>query len=126
MTSEPQEPALPQEVIRERLLGLLGLARRAGALAVGASAVEAMVRGGKRPVVVLARDTSANQHRRWLTLRPVRGFVVDHLDRADLAQRLGRGDLTVVAVADQGFVRGLEQLGVVAEPRMDAATSERR
>lgn len=126
MTNEPQEPALPEEVIRERLLGLLGLARRAGALAVGASAVEALVRGGKRPVVILARDTSVNQHRRWLTLHPVRGFVVDHLDRADLAQRLGRGDLTVVAVADQGFVRGLEQLGVIAEPRTDAATSERR
>jgi len=126
MTSEPQETALPADVIRERLLGLLGLARRAGALAVGASAVEALVRTGKRPVVVLARDTSPNQHRRWLTLRPVRGFVVDHLDRAHLSQRLGRGDLTVVAVADMGFVRGLEQLGVIAEPRMDAAASPGR
>jgi len=107
----------------ESILGLLGLARRAGKLAMGASAVENLVRSGQRPVVVLVRDGSPNQRRRWLNLHPVRGFVNDRLNRADLGQRLGRSDLTIVAVAERGFVRGLMELGVVAEPREDSATS---
>ena len=91
----------------ERALGLLGLARRAGKLALGATAVEQMVAREMRPVVVVARDAGAGQRRRMLGLRPVRGHVAHLLDREQLAQRLGRQELVVVAVADMGFVRGL-------------------
>jgi ribosomal protein L7Ae-like RNA K-turn-binding protein len=100
---------------REKALGLLGLARRSGKLAVGASAVEQMIQRGKRPVVILAQDAGASQRRRLLALRPVRGFVADVFDRATLAQRLGRGELVVVAVSEPGFVSGLIGLGLVRE-----------
>lgn len=125
----PQDANRSLSATDERLLGLLGLARRAGKLAMGASAVEAMVRAGDKPLVILVHDGSPNQRRRWLTLHPVRGFVKDRLSRADLGQRLGRNDLTIVAVADSGFVRGIMELGVVssfgvvAESRKDSATS---
>jgi ribosomal protein L7Ae-like RNA K-turn-binding protein len=107
----------------ERALGLLGLARRAGKLALGATAVEQLVHRGPPPVVVVARDAGAGQRRRMLALRPVRGHVADLLDRQQLAARLGRNELAVVAVADPGFVRGLQELGVVRDPREDSATS---
>ena len=45
------------------------------------------------------------------------------LSREDLAGRLGRSELVVVAVNDPGFVRGLIELGVVAEPRDGSAAS---
>lgn len=107
----------------ERALGLLGLARRAGKLALGATAVEQLVRREARPVVVVARDAGASQRRRMLGLRPVRGQVADLLDREQLAGQFGREELVVVAVADMGFVRGLQALGVVSDPREDSATS---
>ena len=124
MNERPQERPVDSKL--EPLLGLLGLARRAGLLAVGATAVEKLVRMGRRPVVVIARDASPNQRRRWLALRPVRGHVTGRVTREDLAQRLGRRDLAVVAVSDRGFVRGLIELGVVAEPREDPAASPGR
>jgi hypothetical protein len=101
----------------ERVLGLLGLARRAGRLALGATAVEKMVRFGPPPVVVVAKDAGAGQRHRVQGLRPVRGVIDDLMTGADLANRFGRNELTIVAVNDPGFVRGLVEMGVVAEPR---------
>ena len=40
----------------DKLLGLLGLARRAGRLALGFSAVEKMVHRGEKPLVITASD----------------------------------------------------------------------
>lgn len=100
----------------EHALALLGLARRAGRLALGATAVQKMVSSGARPVIIMACDASAPQRRRWSRLQPVRGIVGDLLTRGELAARLGRADLAVVAVADKSFVRGLFELGVVADP----------
>ena len=107
----------------ERVLGLLGLARRAGRLAMGATAVEKLVRQGKPPVLILARNGGESQRRRFASLRPIRGLVDGLLSREDLAGRLGRSELVVVAVNDPGFVRGLIELGVVAEPRDGSAAS---
>ena len=105
----------PSAEAMDKALGLLGLARRSGKLAVGASAVEQLVNRGKRPVVIVAHDAGESQRRHMLALRPVRGFVDDVFDRATLAQRLGRGELVVVAVSEPGFVSGLIGLGLVRE-----------
>ncbi len=96
----------------ERLLGLLGLARRAGQLAVGGTAVEKMVARGRRPLVIVARDCGAALRNKALHLEPVRGFLVDLVEREDLARVLGRNKLAVVAVADHGFVDGIKKLGL--------------
>jgi ribosomal protein L7Ae-like RNA K-turn-binding protein len=92
----------------ERLLGLLGLACRAGRLALGARAVTAMVSEGRRPLVIVARDAGASQRERLLRLAPVRRLLADAVDRQQLARALGRRELAVVAVADPDFVRGIE------------------
>lgn len=105
------------------VLTLLGLACKAGRLALGATAAEKLVRQGARPVVVLARDAGGGQRRRVLRWQPVRGFVLELLSRQDLAQRLGRHDLAVVAVADNGIVQGLVGLGVVAGSAARTAAS---
>ena len=55
----------PVDPRAERVLGLLGLARRAGRLAMGATAVEKLVRHGRPPVVIIARDAGENQRRRF-------------------------------------------------------------
>ena len=123
MDGREDAPRTPADPRIERVLGLLGLAHRAGRLAMGATAVEKMVRRGKPPVVIIARDAGANQRRRFASLSPIRGLIDDLLGREDLAGRLGRNELVVVAVNDPGFVRGLIELGVVAEPRDGSAAS---
>lgn len=94
-----------------RLLGLLGLALRAGKLQVGFSAVEQAVHRGKEPLVVVAKDMGPSQRTRALRLEPVRGFVTDVVTGADLAAALGRNKLMIVSVYDPGFVDGIRKLG---------------
>lgn len=94
----------------EQLLGLLGLARRAGKLAVGFSAVEKMVRHGERPLVILATDIGASQRGKVMRWEPVAGFVTDILTGESMARALGRDKLAVVGLSDPGFIKGIAKL----------------
>jgi ribosomal protein L7Ae-like RNA K-turn-binding protein len=104
----------------------LGLALRAGKLALGASAVEERVIRGRRPLVILARGAGESQRRHLLRLAPVRGFVVDVVGREDLARRLGRRELSVAAVDDPDFVAGIERLGIEIVKSVRGADAEGR
>jgi len=91
------------------LCGLLGLARRAGKLAMGATAVARMVNGGEKPLVILASDAGSSLRgsaERW---EPVAGVVTDVLTSDEMAEAMGRQKLAVMAVADPGFVRGIKK-----------------
>jgi ribosomal protein L7Ae-like RNA K-turn-binding protein len=93
-----------------RLLGLLGLALRAGRLAVGATAVERMVHEGRRPLLVIASDAGEGARGRLQRLTPVRTVLDGAVTRDELAEAFGRRELTVVAVSDPDFVKGIERL----------------
>ncbi|MBC8425735.1 ribosomal L7Ae/L30e/S12e/Gadd45 family protein [bacterium] len=92
---------------KQALLRMLGLARRAGRLAVGNDAVTKMVAKGKSPPVIIATDVSPKQRERIMRLQPVRTFWTDKLDRDELASALGRKELVVAALDDPDFLRGL-------------------
>jgi ribosomal protein L7Ae-like RNA K-turn-binding protein len=94
-----------------KLLGLLGLARRAGKLGMGLSAVEKMVHQGGNPLVVTASDMGESLKGRVSQWEPVRGVVADVLTGEDMAKALGRDKLAVVGVIDSGFVKGIRKLG---------------
>ena len=96
----------------ERLVALLGLARRAGKLAMGYTAVGQLVRRGERPLVIVAIDAGAGQRGRIARWTPVRGLVDDVLTADDLAAALGREKLSVVGVSDPGFVAGIAKIGL--------------
>lgn len=127
MTTEPTttgDRAPRDRQAATQLLGLLGLAQKAGQLAVGATAVANLIRRGRRPLVVVARDAGAAQRRRYLAWRPVHGFVAELVTRSDLATALGRRDLAVVAVGEAGFVAGIDRLGATAAPGALTAAGE--
>ena len=90
-----------------QLLKILGLARRAGRLAVGFDAVAQLVERGRRPLVVVAADVGPSQKKKIMRLKPVRGFWADRVGRDELAAALGSKELAVVALDDPDFLRGL-------------------
>ncbi len=94
-----------------KLLGLLGLARRAGRLGMGFSAVGKMVARGENPLVITTSDMGDSLKGKVSRWQPVRGIVADVLTGEDLARALGRDKLAVVGVSDPGFVKGIRKLG---------------
>ncbi len=97
-------------VDEQKLVALLGLARRAGKLAIGFSAVEKLVRRGKAPLIIVASDMGASQMHKVSRWEPLRGTLSDVLNSEEMAQALGREKLSVVGVSDVGFVKGIQKL----------------
>ena len=100
-----------------KLLGLLGLAQRAGKLAVGATAVEGLIHRGRRPVVIVAEDAGSALLRRLQSQGPERCVLVRAASRHELGKALGRDQVAAVAVTDRGFVNGIVKLGLVQTSR---------
>ncbi len=99
----------------DRVLGLLGLARRAGRLALGLTAVTIMVRRGRAPLVLTAADAGDSLRQKLARLEPAPRMADLPCGREDLGRALGRSDLAVVAVDDRGFVKGLSALLAAAD-----------
>jgi ribosomal protein L7Ae-like RNA K-turn-binding protein len=99
-----------QKTKSDKLLGLLGLALRAGRLGMGYSAAEKMVHKGENPLVIVAADMGDSQKAKVSHWEPIRGLVDGIVTAEDLARALGREKLSVVAVSDSGFVKGIRKL----------------
>lgn len=88
----------------ERVLNLLGLARRAGKLIIGQDKVLAAAKSGVPMLVVAANDISAAVMR---SLRPhekkgaVTMLQVKEADRAELGARLGISSTQITALSEQ-------------------------
>jgi hypothetical protein len=125
-TIEAREPgewiSVAEQDAIAKLLALLGLAHRAGRLAIGASAVTDLVHRGRRPLVITARDAGPGQLRRWRRLAPVGGFLDGVVTRGDLARALGRRELSIVALDDRSFVTGIARLGLGGSRRTRSET----
>ncbi len=105
-SSTGSDPDVPR---REAVLALLGLARRAGALKLGAGPVLRALRTEGPGVVLLARD--AGEDLAGKIERAKERSLVDRrlFAAADLAAAFGRERLSVVSVHEPGFVAGIRR-----------------
>lgn len=101
-----------KETNDDKIANLLGLAQRAGKLAVGGTAVEKALAGKKTVGVLLATDAAESTKK--ICGKKAAGLnipVGEILSRTRMGQALGHdGDIAAVAVLDAGFWRGLEKL----------------
>jgi predicted RNA-binding protein YlxR (DUF448 family) len=91
-----------EEQIEKRVLNLLGMARKAGVVLSGSRAVEAeLIRSGSGGLVLLGRDLSPTIAAKVSGLATARGVAQFTLfDKQILGRVLGKGQRSVVAVAD--------------------------
>ena len=90
----------------EKILGALGLALKAGGLAVGTEAVTLAVSKGKARIVFLTEDISANSKDKLMSKLYAfeTKYIVLPCSMADLAARLGKsGFTTSAALIRPGF-----------------------
>lgn len=91
----------------DSFLTLLGLARRAGKLAVGEEPVREALQSGQAKTVFLAADAAEHTRRKLeprlgsVPLRPIPAL------KSELGRALGRESCAVCAVTDAGFSKSL-------------------
>lgn len=92
-----------------RLLSLLGIARRAGKLSWGRDAVEESLRKGKAYLVLVAKDISAKTAAgvRFSAERAETPVLVIHETIESVSQAIGK-KAGIVAVLDEGFAKALK------------------
>jgi ribosomal protein L7Ae-like RNA K-turn-binding protein len=91
-----QRPARP-----DRVLSLLGMATRAGAVVPGTERVREAARAGTLRLAVMASDASENSRGKLLPLLTARGIShVIRYERNELGAAIGRGPLGAVGVVD--------------------------
>lgn len=102
VTAAPDLPARAEQALLRRVLGDLGLARKAGALVFGFDNVARALSGGTPPgVLVEARDGARDGRRKLENALKAQGLslpVVDCLESAELALALGRENVIHAAV----------------------------
>lgn len=100
---------------RRAVLGLMGLAQRAGKLQLGQGPVLRALREARPGVVLLARDAGDDLAGKIERERGSSTVDSTLLSADDLATAFGRRKLSVVSVHDPGFVSGLVRH--LSEPR---------
>ncbi len=92
----------------ERLLGLLGLGRRSGAVLLGVDRVRAGLQAGTVRCLVVASDLSPRARDKVVRLARARRVPLLAGPSADqMGARLGTPAVMVVGVLDQALTRGL-------------------
>ncbi len=101
----------------ERILGLLGLARKAQKVAFGKDAVRAYLRSSQRNrVIVVASDASRAVKLDWAKRCSSHGACPVFLmktDRAELGRAIGKKSLSAVAVSDETLAIRIMQLAAL-------------
>lgn len=107
----------------DRLLGLLGLARRAGKLEIGEALTAETVAAGKARAIFLASDVGEATRRKVLRHdERVPVFTMPH-DKETLGASLGFPGCAVCCLTDVGMARAAaEQLAPLSEANAAAAT----
>lgn len=92
----------------DKVLSMLGLARRAGKAQIGAFLTERAIQDGTCELIVLAADTAANNKKKFLSSAKHYNIpCFEHGTKEELAHALGKENVVVVGVTDHNFAKGI-------------------
>lgn len=112
---------------QDKVLSMLGLARRAGKTKSGSFSAEKSVKSGKAALVIIAEDVSENTRKLFTdkcSFRKIPIFTYATMDA--LGNAIGSEGRAVVSVEDPGFARALIKLLDDKDPLADKDPPGRR
>lgn len=112
--------------MEDKALGLLGLMRRAGAIAIGLDNTADAVRAGKARLLLLSTDAAESARRKaeYLTNGRSAQTVVLPYTREELAACLGVSGCAAAAVTDLGFANALMRELAARDPERYRAIAD--
>lgn len=101
---------------QNKVLSMLGLAKRAGKVVSGEFSVEKAVRSGKAYLVIVAEDSSANTRKNFTNMCTYYKLPLIFIGTKEiLGHAIGCESRASVAVTDSGFARSIENSMKVSE-----------
>ena len=95
----------------DRVLSMLGLAKKAGRIAAGQFQSEEAVKSRKAQLVIVSADASANTAKKFRDMCAWRSIPFRlYTDMETLGRSIGCEDRSVLAVTDRGFSQRILQL----------------
>lgn len=106
----------------DRLLSMIGLAKRAGAACIGAFMTERAIHDGTCELIILASDTAANNRKKFVNSSKYYGIpLIEYSTKEELSHALGKKNVVVVGIADKNFAKGiLDKYELVCEAQAKA------
>jgi ribosomal protein L7Ae-like RNA K-turn-binding protein len=96
---------------QDKVLGMLGLAKRAGAIESGEFSAEKAVKTFRSHLIILAGDASENTRKKFTDKASFRKIPVRiYADKDQLGRATGTGERSVLSVCDAGFAASLLKL----------------
>lgn len=93
----------------DRVLSMLGLARRAGAVSIGAFMTEKQIQAGECKLLVMATDTAANNKKKFRgSASYYKVPLIEYSTKEELSHALGRENVVVVGVNDANFAKAVQ------------------
>jgi uncharacterized protein len=99
-----------------RTVGLLGAAHRARHMAMGGDACREAFAEGRARLVILATDAKAAKDKAWLDAAATAGLLARWSTKAELGAIVGREELAVMVVTDDGLAQNLLRVMAMTMP----------
>lgn len=94
--------------MNDKILGMIGLAVRAGKVNFGVFMTEKALDEGRAELVIASEDIGASNCRKIEGKCQNYGkSLIFYSDRASLSRALGKKDVPVVAICDEGFAKAI-------------------
>lgn len=95
----------------DKLLSMLGLARRAGKVSSGSVGCEQAIKGKAAQLVIIAADASENTKKSFNNSCTYYGIpVIEYSDTEHLGRAIGAEERAVVSVNDKNFAKAISDI----------------
>lgn len=92
----------------DKVLSMIGMARRAGAAQTGAFLTERSIREGTCELIILASDTAQNNAKKFVNSSKYYNIpLIEYSTKAELSHALGKENVVVVGISDKNFAKGI-------------------
>ena len=94
----------------KKIMGLVGIAEKAGKTASGGFLAEQAIKAGKAYLLIIADDSSAGTKKKLDDLCTSKGCPVLYFsNKQDLAHAIGKEERSCVAILDRGLAEAISQ-----------------
>jgi len=105
-------------VANDKVLSMIGLARRAGAVGTGAFLAEKNIQSGKSEMIIVANDSADNVKKKFTNSCSY--YEIDYYEygtKDELGQCTGKENIAVVSINDHNFAKGIKDKMNAAIPK---------